>query len=96
MPTSRGTTGDRGGYLPGFLCHLRVDGWTIESARVSRCASKNHEEIVPSRDRILLAIRHVGERVRNNAGPDLISLQVIFRTDRKCARSPICLAASLA
>jgi hypothetical protein len=38
----------------------------------------------------------VGGQVRNNTGPDLISLQVILRTDRKCARSPICLAASLA
>jgi hypothetical protein len=51
---------------------------------------------VPARQTFLRNEGALAGQVRNKTGPDLISLQVILRTDRKCAQSPICLAASLA
>ena len=62
------------------------------SGRVSAAPQKNHEGPL----RTLLCRRDtLGEQVGNNTAPDLISLQVVFRTDRKCARSPICLGSGL-
>jgi len=73
---------------------FRIDGPSKRAGKPLRL--KNHEEIVPARQTSPYERGRVGGQVRNNTGPDLISLHVIFWRDRKCARSPICLAASLA